>query len=86
MSTITRLAEARRRSSRIAPIPSSRGITRSIRITSGDSSAARATASLAVGGLADDLDPVLELEERAQPLAHDRVVVDDEHADRIRRH
>ena len=27
--------------------------------------------------------PVLELEERAQPLAHDGVVVDDEHADRL---
>src|SRR3954468_4886178 len=35
VSTITRLGDARRRSSRIAPTPSSRGITRSMRITSG---------------------------------------------------
>ena len=36
---------------------------------------------LAVGRLADDLDVVLQLEERPQALAHDRVVVDDEDAD-----
>jgi hypothetical protein len=41
---------------------------------------------LAIGGLTDDLDAVLELEERAQALAHHRVVVDDHDADRIRRH
>ena len=37
---------------------------------------------LAVGRLAHDLDAVLELEERAQPLADDGVVVDDQDADR----
>ena len=33
--------------------------------------------------LADDLEPVLNGQERAQPLAHDRVVVDDEDRDRV---
>ena len=36
----------------------------------------------AVARLADDLDPLLQAEERAEPLADDLVVVDDEHADR----
>ena len=35
----------------------------------------------AVGGFADDLDVGLVVEEHAQPHPHDRVVVDDEHAD-----
>ena len=39
---------------------------------------------LAVGRLADDLDVVLQLEERAQALAHDGVVVDDEDGDHAR--
>ncbi len=55
-------------------------------MTSGSSSVGPRHGLLAVGGLADHLDAVLELEERAQPLAHDRVVVDDEDADRVRRH
>src|SRR5262249_18366876 len=36
----------------------------------------------AVGGLADDLDPLLQAEEGAQPLADDLVVVGDHHANR----
>ena len=36
---------------------------------------------LAVAGLGDDLDVVLEVEERAQALAHDRVVVGEQDAD-----
>ena len=71
----------RRAAARIARRRPGAGITRSIRITSGRSRASR-HAPLAVGGLADHLDPVLELEERPQPLAHDRVVVDDQDADR----
>ena len=39
---------------------------------------------VAVGRLADDLEALLEREERPQPLAHDRVVVDDQDADRVR--
>src|SRR4051812_24362502 len=45
VSTITRLEGSRWRSSRIAPTPSRRGITRSIRITSGRSRSAARTAS-----------------------------------------
>ena len=55
-------------------------------MTSGVSSVGPRHGLLAIGGLADDLDAVLKLEECAQALAHDRVVVDDEDADRIRRH
>ena len=40
---------------------------------------------LAVGRLPDDLDVVLQVEERAQALAHDRVVVGDQDADHARR-
>ena len=39
---------------------------------------------LAVAGLGDDLDVVLEVEERAQALAHDRVVVGEQDADHAR--
>ena len=52
-------------------------------MTSGRSRSAASTASSPSAASPDDLDPVLELEERAQPLADDRVVVDDEHADRL---
>src|SRR3954454_12324043 len=45
VSTITRAAGTRSRSSRIAPTPSSFGITRSMRITSGVSSSASGSAS-----------------------------------------
>ena len=86
MSTITRLRGASSRSARIARTPSRRGITRSIRITSGASRGANCDRLLAVGGLAHDLDPVLELQERAQALADHGVVVDDQHPDRLSRH
>ena len=59
-------------------------MTRSIRITSGSSSTARSMRLVAVGRLADDLEALLERQERAQPLAHDRVIVHDEDADRVR--
>ena len=51
--------------------------------TSGRSSLRRGDRLVAVGCLADDVDSVLELEERAQPLADDGMVVDHEHADRL---
>ena len=38
---------------------------------------------LAVDRLAHDLDPLLQLEESSQPFPDDRMVVDDEHADRL---
>ena len=71
----------RSRSRRIASIPSMRGITRSISTTSGAQLLDQRQRLLAVGRLADHLDVVLQVEERPQPLAHDRVVVGDQHPD-----
>ena len=52
-----------------------------MRTTSGSSFRDRGERRLAVGGLADDLDVLLELQERPQSLAHDSMVVDDEDGD-----
>ena len=51
----------------------------SISTTSGRSRRASRTASRAVGGLAEHVDPVAALEDRAQPGAHELLVVGDEH-------
>ena len=73
VSTITRLSGARTRSSRIAPTPSSPGITRSIRITSGYRRCGLLDRLVAVARLADDLEAVLQLQERrAAPRARPR--------------
>ena len=66
---------------RVASSPSTFGMRTSIRITSGSSSAARLERLGAVGGLADDLDVLLGLEDHPEPRADERLVVDDEHAD-----
>ena len=62
----------------IAVIPSMFGISRSISTTSGSSRRAIGDALAAVGGLADDFDVGLQVEEDAQARADDGVVVDDE--------
>ena len=51
--------------------------------TSGRSAGIRAVASAAVAGLADHLDVVGALEQEAQPLADDVVVVEQVHADLV---
>ncbi len=66
VTTRTRAGLLCSRSSRSASMPSMPGILTSIRITSGRSSTARADALVAVGGLADDLDVVLDLQEGPQ--------------------
>ena len=50
-------------------------------MTSGAQSLGLGHRLLAVARLADHLESVLELEERPQPLTHDRVIVGDQHAD-----
>ena len=64
-------------------MPSRFGMTRSIRTTSG-ARLGGGQRLAAVGRLADDLDVVLEVEEGAQALAYDGVVVGDQDADHPR--
>jgi hypothetical protein len=66
-------------------MPSSCGMTMSMRITSGTSSALRSIALDAVLGLADHLDVVEQLEVAAQTAADDPVVVDEQDPDAFRR-
>ena len=70
---------------RSASMPSTPGINRSSRITSGVKLDRRGDTLVAVGRLADHVDVVLQLEERTQTAAYDRVVVGDEDADRVHR-
>ena len=66
----------------IAVMPSMFGISRSIRIDVRLEPAGHRHALGAVGGLADDLDVGLQVEEDPQAHADDGMVVHDEHADR----
>ena len=63
-------------------MPLSPGITTSIRTTSGFVLERLEDRPLGVRRLADDLDVVLRVEQQPQAGADDRMVVDDEHADR----
>ena len=65
----------------IAPIPSSWGMTMSMRIDVGDELGRQLDADQAVLGLADDLDVVEQLEVAAQPAPDDAMVVDEQDAD-----
>ena len=62
-------------------MPSSAGMRMSNRHTSGRSRRASSTASPPVGGLADDLDARLGVEDHREPGADDLLVVGDEHPD-----
>ena len=66
---------------RVAAIPSSRGITRSIRMTSGASWRAISTAAMPIPGLADHVDILVQFQEGAQTLADDLVIVNDQDLD-----
>ena len=72
VSTITRTSDVAGSAQirRVASTPSISGIRMSIRTTSGTSSCAMATAAVAVGRLADDLDVVGRVHEHAQPASH----------------
>ena len=63
---------------RVASTPSMPGIRTSISTTSGCSAAASATASRAVGRLADDLEVGLGLEDHAEAHAQQLLVVDEQ--------
>ena len=84
-------SSARRSRSRAGPrgsagsasTPSSLGIRRSISTTSGRWRAASRDRLLAVGRRGHRLDPRRGLQQRHQALADERLVVDDQHADRI---
>ena len=69
-------------SSRVAARPSIRGMRTSMSDEVGRAAAGQRDGLDAVGGLADDLDVGLGLEDRPQPAAHDRLVVGEQHADR----
>ena len=66
-----------------ASMPLRRGIRTSISTMSGSSVDGQLDRLGAVAGLADDLDVGLLAEDHLQPTAEQRVVVDDEHADRL---
>ena len=67
-------------------MPSQRGIRRSIRTTSGRARAGERDGLLAVGGGPDHLDAVEQAEQRAEALAHDALVVGEQHADHAGSH
>ena len=67
-------------------MPSQRGIRRSIRTTSGSCSRAKRERLLAVGGGADELDPVEQAEQGAEALADDALVVGEQDADHAGSH
>ena len=73
-----------RRIALVASIPFIPGIRTSMKTMSGVSSPALLDGVLAAVGLADDDDVVREVEGGVQPLAGDRMVVDDQDADRAR--
>ena len=60
---------------RVASMPSTSGMRTSISTTSGVAARPSATASRAVGGLADDLEVGLGVEDHAEAAAHERLVV-----------
>ena len=68
-------------SRRVASIPSSSGMRMSISTTSGFSAPDLLDGVEAVGGLADDLEVVLGVEDHAEAGAHERLVVGDQQPD-----
>ena len=64
-----------------ASMPVSLGIRTSMSTTSGVVAAASDGGGEAVGGLAHDLDVVLDVEQHGETAAEQLLVVDDEHAD-----
>ena len=80
--TITRVAGPRSRSAADRLDAVEPGITRSISTTSGACRAGRGDRLLAVAASPTTSMSSCSVEERAQPLADDRVVVGDQHADR----
>ena len=79
-----RMLGSTERTARHTSIPEPSGSRPSSTATSGRSAGIRAVASTADAGLADHLDVVLALEQEAQALADDVVVVEEEDADRAR--
>ena len=67
-------------------MPSTRGIRRSISTTSGSCRAASSTASSPSAAVADQLDPVEQPEQRAEPLADHALVVGEHDADHAGSH
>ena len=82
VSTSTAVPGAVRRTSRVASRPCSPGICRSMSTTSGAVLDAQPHRVGAVVGLGDDLDVLGRVEDGAQPLPHERVVVG-EHASSV---
>ena len=68
---------------RVASMPSTPGIRTSIRTTSGRRRPASLDRLVPVLGLADDLDVVLAVEDRAEAAAHERLVVGDQDANHV---
>ena len=81
-SNVVRMSTRWSRSRRVASTPSSRGMRMSITITSGAALAACSIASRPSAASDDDLDVGLAVEDHAEARAHQRLVVDDQHADR----
>ena len=67
-------------SRRVASMPSSSGMRTSISTTSGCEAPRLRDRLEPVGGLADDLDVLLGLEDHAEARPHERLVVDDQDA------
>ena len=82
MSTTISVSGCAARIRRVASTPSSLGIRRSISTTSGRCRAHSATASSPSAAAATGLMSARGLEQRHQALAHERLVVGDEHAHR----